>query len=223
MVEGDGQLTLYDYWRSSACYRVRICLHLKGLGFKQFPVNLVHDGGEQQKGEYRSLNPQGLVPALVHGPRVLTQSMAICEYLEERFPQPPLLPADPYLKSIARAMAFSIACDIHPLNNLRVQHYLKDALGASGEQAVRWMNHWMEIGFEALEKQLAANPETGACCFGDEPGLVDCCLVPQVYNAERFNCDLSVFPTIGRIVDHCRTLPAFQAAAPARQPDAPSA
>ena len=212
--EDTGRLVLYDYWRSSASYRVRICLHLKGLDFEQRAVNLVHEGGDQHGDEYRRVNPQGLVPALVHNDRVVTQSLAICEYLDEKFPRVPLLPADPHLKSHARAMALSIACDIHPLNNLRVQQYLKDRLDVSGEQTVTWMNHWIKVGFEALEKLLKASRETGLCCIGDEPGLVDCCLVPQVYNAERFHCDLSGFPLICGITKHCRALPAFEAAAP---------
>ena len=220
-VEDTGRLVLYDYWRSSASYRVRICLHLKGLAFEQHAVNLVHEGGEQHRDDYRRLNPQGLVPALVHGDRVLTQSMAICEYLDEQFPGAPLLPSDPYLKSVARAMAFSIACDIHPLNNLRVQQYLKGRLNVSGAQTITWMNHWVKIGFKALEKQLATSPHTGLCCIGDAPGLADCCLLPQIYNAERFDSDLSAFPLIRAIAEHCRALPAFELADPANQPDAP--
>ncbi len=219
--EGMDRLVLYDYWRSSASYRVRICLHLKGLDFEQRAVNLVHGGGEQHRDAYRSVNPQGLVPALMHNDRVVTQSMAICEYLDEKFPGTPMLPADPYLKSVARAMALNIACDIHPLNNLRVQQYLKSRLNVSGEQTICWMNHWIKTGFEAMEKQLVASPETGLCCIGDNPGLADCYLVPQIYNAERFDCDLSGFPLLCRIADHCRTMPAFELAAPANQPDAP--
>ena len=220
-VEHPDQLILYDYWRSSASYRVRISLHLKGLKFEQRAVNLVREGGEQNREEYRRLNPQGLVPTLVHGGRVITQSLAICEYLDETFPQNPLLPADPHLKAVARAMALSIACDIHPLNNLRVQQYLKGKLGINTERTRVWMNHWVYQGFTALETRLASSPAPGKCCIGDEPGLVDCFLVPQVYNAERFDCDLSGFPTISAIARYCRGLKAFSAAAPANQPDAP--
>ena len=220
--EQGSNLTLYDYWRSSASYRVRICLHLKGLPFEQRAINLVHDGGEQHKDVYRQLNPQGLVPALVHGGHVVTQSLAICEYLDDVFPDPPLLPVDPYFKAEARAMALSIACDIHPLNNLRVQQYLKGELEVSGHDVVAWMNHWVGVGFSALETRLSASGKTGLYCVGDEPGLVDSFLIPQVYNAERFNCDMSRFPLISRIIRHCKNLPAFAAAAPANQPDAPA-
>lgn len=214
-------LVLYDYWRSTASYRVRICLHLKGLEFRQVPVNLVNEGGEQHGREYRQLNPQGLVPALLHSGRVLTQSLAICEYLDEICPEPSLLPADPLLRAQARATASVIACDVHPINNLRVQIYLKEKLDASAGNVVDWMNHWMRLGFETIENHLAGNEHTGACCIGDRPGLADCYLVPQVYNAERFACDMSAFPLIGRVVAHCRELPAFRAAAPENQPDAP--
>lgn len=218
VIDHDADLTLYDYWRSSASYRVRICLHIKGLNFRQRAVNLVN--GEQHEDEYRRVNPQGLVPALVHGGRVVTQSLAICEYLDDMFPQTPLLPAEPHLRAKARAMALSITSDIHPLNNLRVQNYLKEQLGVSGDQAVDWMNHWVSLGFQALEINLAGSAETGLCCMGDEPGLIDSCLVPQIYNAERFGCDLSGFPVIRRISDHCRALAPFQAAAPENQPGA---
>ncbi len=213
-------LVLYDYWRSSAAYRVRIALHLKGLAFEQRPVHLVRDGGEQHQPGYRRLNPQGLVPALVHEDRVLTQSMAICEYLEEAFPHAPLLPDDRHLRARARAMALAVACDIHPLNNLRVQRYLKQELGV-GKDAVRdWMNHWMCEGFSALEEILAMAPGDLIYCQGGEPGLADCFLVPQVYNAERFGCDLSPFPRIRSITALCREHAAFVAAAPERQADA---
>ncbi len=216
-----GNIILYDYWRSSASYRVRIALHLKGLEFEQRPVNLVRDGGEQHSDEYRQLNPQGLVPALVHNNNVITQSVAICEYLDAAFLQPSLLPQDPYQKAHARAMALSIACDIHPLNNLRVQQYLKSRLGASDEQTVDWMNHWVSLGFKSIEARLQRGDATGLCCLGDEPGLVECFLVPQVYNAERYDCDLSGFPEIQRIAGYCRSLSAFIAAEPAKQADAP--
>jgi len=220
--EQGSKLTLYDYWRSSASYRVRICLHLKGLPFEQRAIDLVHDGGDQHKDAYRQLNPQGLVPALVHGGRVVTQSLAICEYLDDVFPDTPLLPVDPYLKAAARAMALAIACDIHPLNNLRVQQYLKSELEVHGRDVVTWMNHWVGVGFTALEARLSGSADTGLCCVGDDPGLADSFLIPQVYNAERFNCDMSRFPLISRITRHCKNLPAFIAAAPGKQPDAPS-
>jgi maleylacetoacetate isomerase len=216
-------LVLYDYWRSSAAYRVRIALHLKGLEFEQRPVNLVRDGGEQHQSAYRALNPQGLVPALVHEDQVITQSLAICEYLEEAFSGYSLLPGDPVNRARVRAMALLVACDIHPLNNLRVQQQLKSGLGAQEQVVVAWINRWISDGFSALERQLSNSAMTGTCCFGDQPGLADCCLVPQFYNAERFGCDLAPFPLICAIASHCRDLPAFAQAAPERQPDAPVA
>ena len=215
-----GQVLLYSYWRSSSAYRVRIALNLKGIDYEQKFVHLVKDGGEQNTPGYREVNPLGLVPALVHGGRVVTQSLAILEYLDEKFPANPLLPASTPLRALARSMAMTIAADIHPLNNLRVQQYLKGRLRVSSEDSVTWMNHWVSLGFQALEVQLSTSPDTGWCCIGDEPGLVDCLLVPQVYNAERFNCDMSPFPWIRKIVAHCRALPAFQAAEPSAQPDA---
>jgi maleylacetoacetate isomerase len=215
------KLVLYDYWRSSAAYRVRIALNLKGLEYEQRPVDLVRDGGQQHAGAYRELNPQGLVPALLHGDTVMTQSLAICEWLDEAFPAPPLLPAGPEDRARVRALALVVACDIHPVNNLRVQQYLQSRLAVTREGAVAWMNHWMSLGFAALETRLAEGGFSGRCCWGDEPGLADCCLIPQVYNAERFNCDMTAFPAIRKVVDHCRSLPAFRQADPACQPGAP--
>lgn len=215
-----GAVVLYDYWRSSASYRVRIALNLKGVEYEQRPINLVRDGGEQHTAAYRAVNPQGLVPALEHGGRVFTQSLAICEYLDEVFRGPSLLPADPAARARVRAMALAVSCDIHPLNNLRVQQYLKAEFAASESQTFAWMDHWMRTGFAAFESMLADSEIMGLCCAGDEPGLADCCLVPQVYNAERFGCEMADFPLINRIVAHCRSLPAFIAAAPENQPDA---
>jgi len=215
-------LVLYDYWRSSASYRVRIALHLKGLAFEQSAVNLVQDGGQQHTDKYRALNPQGMVPALFHKGQVITQSLAICEYLEAEFPGNPLLPSDPVHQAAARAMALSIACDIHPLNNLRVQQYLKGRLDISTEDTVSWMNHWVSVGFESIEARLQNTEKRGLCSMGDQPGLVECFLVPQVYNAERFECDLSGFPEIQRITTYCRALASFVAAAPESQADSTS-
>lgn len=214
------RLVLFDYWRSSAAYRVRIALNLKGLDYEQRAVNLVHGDGEHRSAQYRAINPQQLVPTLLHRGRALTQSLAICTYLDQLFPTPLLVPSDPVAGARVRALALLIACDIHPINNLRVQRYLKAELGA-GETAVSdWMQHWMTVGFSALEAMLAGSEETGRFCQGDQPGLADCCLVPQVYNAERFGCDLSGFPMIRAIAAHCREQPAFAAAAPECQPDA---
>lgn len=214
-------LILYDYWRSTAAYRVRIALHLKGLSFEQRPVHLVKDGGEQHTAAYREVNPQRLVPALVDGSTVVTQSLAICEYLDECFPGHELVPGDAAQKAAIRALSQTIACDVHPLNNLRVQQYLKKELGISDGQALDWMQHWMALGFEAIEQALASLDHGGACCFGDQPTLADLVLVPQLYNADRFNCDLQAYPRIRQIADHCRGLAAFRAAAPENQPDAP--
>ncbi len=221
--EENTPLTLYSYWRSSAAYRVRIALHLKGLEFKTVAVHLTRHGGEQHAGSYLALNPQGLVPVLLHGQHVLTQSLSICEYLDEVFPGYPLLPADPAGRARVRSLALQIACDIHPLNNLRVQNYLK----AHCEEAVdttAWMLHWMGTGFTAIERQL--NDRQYGRQYGHggyaagRAGLFECFLLPQVYNAERYGLDLSVFPAISEIVSHCRAQAAFIMAAPENQPDA---
>ena len=214
-------LVLYDYWRSSAAYRVRIALHLKGLSFEQKAVNLVKGGGEQHGTEYRKLNPQGLVPALVHGDRVLTQSLAICEYLDEMFPNRPLLPSSAADRASVRSLALMVACDIHPINNLRVLQRLRNVFGADDGSVVDWMNHWMSAGFTALERRLGADFSGTDFCAGNAPGLADCFLVPQIYNAERYSCDLDPFPRIRAVAARCRELPAFAAAAPESQPDAP--
>ena len=219
--DGAAGLVLYDYWRSSASYRVRIALNLKGLAYEQRPVHLVRSGGEQHQDAYRRVNPQGLVPALVHGDRVLTQSLAICEYLDEAFGGPALLDGDAGRRARIRALAQAVACDIHPINNLRVLKYLGDELG-QGEDAVRrWYAHWITLGFAAVERTLASREERSPFCFGEAPSLADCCLVPQVYNAERFACDLEPYPELMRVVAHCRALDAFEAAQPEFQPDAP--
>ncbi|MBH8581363.1 maleylacetoacetate isomerase [Halomonas pacifica] len=211
--------TLYGYFRSSAAYRVRIALNLKGLAYDQAPVNLVK--GEQRGEEYLARNPQGLVPALVtdDGAR-LTQSLAICEYLDERYPEPALLPADAAGRARVRALAQAVACEIHPLNNLRVLKYLTGELGVDEATKMTWYRHWVSEGFAALETQLSREAGSGDFCHGDAPGLADLCLVPQVFNAERFACDLAPYPRIRRIVANCRALDAFARAAPEAQPDA---
>lgn len=216
----DAALTLYSYWRSSAAYRVRIGLNLKGLDYALVPVHLVRDGGQQHAPDYAALNPQQLVPALRDGERVLTQSLAILEYLEETRPQPALLPATAEGRARVRGLAQTIACDIHPLNNLRVLQYLGKEFGITQEQKDNWYRHWTNVGLAAVEKLLAGNPRTGSFCHGEAPTVADCCLIPQVFNAHRFNCPLDELPTIMRIVAACEQLPAFQNAAPARQPDA---
>lgn len=217
--ELSSQLTLYSYWRSSAAYRVRIALNLKGLSFQTIPVNLVRQGGEQLGEAYRRINPQGLVPALLHEGHVLTQSMAICEYLEEKFPQYPLLPADAVGRARVRSLALQIACEIHPINNLRVQKYL-DSEGGGALDTVEWMSHWMTEGFAAIEEQLDCRDEKNSDFLGESPGLFECFLVPQIYNAERYGIDISKFSGIRQIVMQCRALPAFCDAAPEKQPDA---
>ncbi len=218
------QLTLYSYWRSSAAYRVRIALNLKGLEYAIEPVHLVRDGGQQHAEGYRKLNPQQLVPTLLDGERVMRQSLAIMEYLDEAYPDTPrLLPHDTRERARVRALALAIACDIHPVGNLRVLQYLTGELGASDEQKQAWSRHWIEVGFEALEALLAHSPEVGSFCSGDDPSLADCCLVPQVYNARRFGVAMDAYPTIARIDAACAERDAFKRAAPEAQPDAPAA
>ena len=213
-------MKLHTYFRSSAAYRVRIALHLKGLDYEAVPVHLVRGGGEHRQPAYLGLNPAGLVPALEDQGQVLTQSLAIVEYLEETHPQPALLPAAALDRARVRAIAQAIACDIHPVNNLRVLQYLTRELGASEEQKNAWYRHWVGVGLQAVEAMLAGDARTGAFCHGDTPGLADCCLVPQVFNARRFGCELSAMPTVLRIADHCAGLEAFRRAAPEAQPDA---
>jgi maleylacetoacetate isomerase len=216
----NGPLKLYSYWRSSAAYRVRIALNLKQLEHEIVPVHLLRDGGEQHASEFRAMNPQELIPVLRDGHRVIRQSMAIMEYLDETWPAHPLLPATSRDRARVRALAQVIACDIHPLNNLRVQQYLERELGADESARTAWTLHWIRLGFEAFEALLTDHPSTGEFCEGENPGLADCCLVPQVYNARRFGLDLSPYPTIQRIEAACQSLDAFQRAAPERQPDA---
>ncbi len=213
-------MKLYSFFRSSAAYRVRIALNLKGLTFDTVPVHLRRGGGEQFKPEYRSLNPQALVPLLADGGNVLAQSLAIIEYLEEVHPQPRLLPASPAARARVRALALAVACDIHPLDNLRVLKYLTEVLKI-GEDALRtWYNHWITLGLQAMEAQLASDRARGKFCHGDAPGLADCCLVPQLANARRYDCDLAPFPTLLAVEKNCVALDAFKRAAPAQQPDA---
>lgn len=213
-------MKLYTYFRSSAAYRVRIALNLKGLPFESVPVHLVRDGGQQRQAAYRAVNPAGLVPALEDDGAVLTQSLAIIEYLDETHPEPALLPSAAVDRARVRALAQTIACDTHPLNNLRVLQYLGRTLGADEAARQAWYRHWVAEGLGAVERLLAADPKVGDFCHGDTPGLADCCLVPQVFNARRFDCDLSDMPQVLRIVANCERLPAFRQAAPEQQPDA---
>ncbi len=208
---------LYTYFRSSAAYRVRIALNLKGLAYEPVFVHLRH--GEQQSESYRAVNPQGLVPALETDEGVLAQSLAIIEYLEETHPSPPLLPAAPFARAQVRRMAQIIACDIHPLNNLAVLKTLKRDFGADEQAVGRWYAHWIRRGFAALE-ELVARYGSAERCFGEAVTVADVCLVPQMANARRFAVDLAPFPRLVAIDTALRSLPAFAAAAPAAQPDA---
>lgn len=211
-------MILHGYYRSSASFRVRIALGLKGLDWTSIPHHLRH--GEQRAPDYLALNPQGFVPALDDGGTVLIQSLAIIEYLDETHPEPPFLPTAPADRAHVRALAQVVACDIHPIDNLRVLQYLRKTLGHD-EAAVRaWYNHWIAEGFATIETLLASDPRTGDFCFGATPGLADICLVPQVVNAGNFALDLTPYPTIRRIFDRCMALDAFAAAHPTRQADA---
>jgi maleylacetoacetate isomerase len=213
-------LRLYTYWRSSAAYRVRIALALKGLEYESVPRHLLRDGGEQRRPEYLALNPQGFVPALEHDGVVVTQSLAICEYLDECFPTPPLLPAGARERAAVRAMALAVACDIHPLNNLRVLQHLRTEYGQDDEGLGRWARHWISRGFEALEQLVARHSGDGRHCFGKAVTLADVCLVPQVANARRVQLDLAPWPRLMAVTGHLESLPAFAAARPDVQPDA---
>lgn len=212
-------MKLYGYFRSSAAFRVRIALNLKNFDYEQVPVHLRR--GEHLAASYTALNPQGLVPALVDDGRLLTQSLAIIEYLEETRPIPPLLPPDPAGRARVRALALAVACDIHPLNNLRVLNYLKSPLALTAEQEAAWYRHWIKTGFDGIEKMLADSP-TGAFCHGGRPTMADVCLVPQVFNARRYYSadEMNAWPRIGAVVSACMALPAFEAAQPSNQPDA---
>jgi maleylacetoacetate isomerase len=209
-------MRLYDYWRSSAAYRVRIALNFKGLAYEPVPVDL--RAGAQRTPEFLEINPQGLVPVLEDEGVRLTQSLPILNYLEERYPEPALLPRDAPGRATARAIAVAIACEIHPLNNLRVLQYLERELGLGEAQRLAWYRHWMAEGLGPIEAMLARS--AGAFCVGDAPSLADVCLVPQVYNARRYQCDLEPYPRIRRIDERCRAIEGFAEAAPERQPDA---
>ncbi|WP_305793189.1 maleylacetoacetate isomerase [Sedimenticola hydrogenitrophicus] len=211
-------ITLYDYHRSTAAYRVRIALNLKGLDYHQARVNLLQ--GEEAGDDYRAINPQGLVPALAVEDGVLSQSLAICEYLDELHPDPPLLPGDALQRARIRALAQTVACDIHPVNNLRILSYLTGTLGVDEGQKRAWYHHWIDEGLRAIEQLLEQHACGGPYCFGDRITLADLCLVPQVYNARRFELDLTPYPRIVAIDRQCLGLDAFERARPENQPDA---
>lgn len=211
-------LTLYSYFRSSASYRVRIALELKHLAYEYQPVHLLRNGGEQRSAAFTRLNPQALVPVLVDSDFVISQSMAIMAYLEERFPQTPLLPPGIQERAFVRQIAQYICCEIHPLNNLRVPQYLQQQYNFNTAQKQQWIAHWISTGFHALETQLAQQP--GPFCFGNSATLADCCLIPQIYNARRFEIDMTAYPRLQAIDLHCSTLEAFQKASPEAQMDA---
>lgn len=213
-------LKLYTYFRSSAAYRVRIALNLKGLAYQSIPVHLLKGGGEQLQDSYRAINPGAMVPSLQDGDATLTQSLAILEYLEEVYPDIALLPPDALGRARVRALALIVACDIHPINNLRVLRYLKNTLQLSEDAKAEWYRHWVQEGLTTIEAHLARDCQTGTFCHGDSPTLADCCLIPQVFNAQRFQLDLAAYPTIERIHARCAELPAFISAHPQQQPDA---
>jgi maleylpyruvate isomerase len=217
--ESEQSLVLHNYFRSSAAYRVRIAMNLKGLDYQYIPVHLTRDGGQQFQDAYKSLNPQQLVPLLDDGGVHVTQSLAIIEYLDEKFPQFPLLPDSMAGRARVRQIAMAIACDIHPLQNLRVLKYLTGTLKLSEEAKTDWIKHWLSVGLEALEAELSRASSRGTFCYGDSPSMADCALVPQMFSASRFGVDLVAFPTLRAIHAACEALPAVAAASPARQID----
>ena len=213
-------MKLYTFFRSSASYRVRIALNLKGISYEQAPIHLRRGGGEQLSAAYLAVNPQALVPALEVDGRILTQSLAIIEYLEDKFPNPPLLPKGSADKALVRSMALVIACEVHPIQNLRVLNYVKATYHQNNEEVNRWAQHWIDLGLGALQEMIIAQPKRGKFCFGNAPTLADVCLIPQLGNARRYGCDLANFPVILEIEKNCNVLPAFANAAPEKQPDA---
>ncbi|ASC89349.1 maleylacetoacetate isomerase [Alcaligenes faecalis] len=214
-------MILYSYFRSSAAYRVRIGLNLKGLDYQIKPVHLLKDGGQQHQPDYVQVNPVQLLPALDDDGLIITQSLAILEYLDERYPELPLLPKASAERAWARSMAQTVACDIHPLNNLRVLQYLKNELHAQEDARNQWYRHWVQVGLEGLEALVQRHGKKDHdFIFGDTPGLAEICLIPQMFNARRFDIDLSTFPRLLAVEEKCLELSAFQEAAPDRQPDA---
>ena len=214
----DSRLKLYNFSRSSASYRVRIIANLKGITYDYASINLMR--GESRQPSYEALNPQGRVPALEDNGRLIPQSMAICEYLEETHPKPAIFPPDPFGRARVRAIALMVACEVHPIAGGRAQNYLGTLVNADSNKRAEWGRHWMSEGFREIEAFLAKSTETGRFCHGDTPTIADAFLIPQVYNAERAGVDLAAFPTIRRIYQECHKLDAFANAAPERQPDA---
>ena len=211
---------LYSFWRSSAAFRVRIALNLKGLDYEVIPVHLLKGGGEQSSPDYANKNPNRLVPLYKDGTNTIHQSLAIIEYLEEIHAKPPLLPQTPIDRAWVRALAMDIAIDIHPVNNLRVLRYLMKNLGVSADAKDAWSQHWMSLGLAGLEKQLSSDSRVGCFAYGDQPGLIDICLVPQIFNALSVKMDMKAYPTLMRIFHQCMTLPAFIDASWENQMDA---
>jgi maleylacetoacetate isomerase/maleylpyruvate isomerase len=211
---------LYSFWRSSAAFRVRIALNLKGLDYDVIPVNIVKSGGVQTAGEYANKNPNRLLPLYSDGTHNIHQSLAIIEYLEEIHAKPPLLPKTPIDRAWVRAVAMDIAIDIHPVNNLRVLRYLIKTLGISTDEKELWSQHWISLGLESLEKRLSTDVRVGRFAYGDQPGLIDICLVPQIFNALSAKMTMEAYPTVMRIFNECMTLPAFIDASWEKQIDA---
>lgn len=207
-------MKLYDYYRSTACYRVRIALKIKNISYETLPVHLTNHGGEHHQAEYLAINPQGLVPTLDDSGHLLSQSIAIIEYLDEINPTPPLLPATPLERAEVRSLALTIACDMHPLNNLRVLERLRQEMKATGEQVKDWYHHWLKQGFDSLENRLQSILKSGKFCYGSEVSLADICLIPQVYNALRFDFSMANYPVINEINAYCLGLKAFKEASP---------
>lgn len=213
-------MKLFTYYRSSAAFRVRIVLNLKGIAYESIPRHLTRGGGEHLRPDYLALNPQGLIPALEDGGVVLAQSLAIIDYLDEKFPQPPLLPGDAMQRAQIRAMALGIACEIHPLQNLRVTNYLSREMGQNDEAIAKWRAHWITAGFAALEALVKQHTGDGKHCFGSSVTLADVLLLPQIFSSRRFQIDLAPYPTLRAVGAHLETLPAFTKAAPQAQADA---
>jgi maleylacetoacetate isomerase len=213
-------MKLYSYFRSSASYRVRIALALKGIPYEYAAVHLIRGGGEQLSAAYRAVNPDALVPTLEDGVDLLTQSLAIIEYLDEQYPNPPLLPSASIDRAFSRSIAFQVASEIHPVNNLRVLQYLKKHFQISDEEKTEWYRHWIDVGFKSLEKKLESDARVKQFACGDIPTIADVCLVPQVWNARRFDIPLDSYPTILRLTSNAMELAAFRQAEPSHQPDA---